>query len=132
VQKLLWAKPLIQGPKCHRFFASEFFHSLLKAQCTRAKAGRTLKRHEHQEQLECARDQSHGEEAREDRKRRQWFQERNFGEAAVMHGFKKARWRGIEKQSIQDLLIATIQNLKILARKDLWVFFCIRTSSLRR
>ena len=52
-----------------------------------------------------------------DRKRRQWFQERNFGEAAVQHGFKRARWRGLEKQTIQDQLIATIQNLKILLRK---------------
>jgi len=31
VQKWLWAKPLIQGPKCHRFFAPAFFHSLLVA-----------------------------------------------------------------------------------------------------
>jgi len=29
VPELLWAKPLIQGPKCHSFFVSEFFHSLL-------------------------------------------------------------------------------------------------------
>ncbi len=69
----------------------------LKDQCTRGKAGRTLKRHEHQEQLDHARSQSHSEGAREDCKRRQWFQERNFGEAAMMHGFKRARWRGIEK-----------------------------------
>jgi len=101
----------------------------LKAQCTRAKTGRTLKRHEHQEELDLARRQSHSEEAREDRKRRQWFQERNFGEAAVMHGFKRARWRGLEKQSIQDLLIATIQNLKILVRRSLWAFFCLTKPS---
>jgi hypothetical protein len=30
------------------------------------------------------------------------------------HGFKRARWRGLVKQSIQDLLIATIQNLRKL------------------
>lgn len=52
-----------------------------------------------------------------DRKRRQWFQERNFGEAAVEHGFKRARWRGLNKQTIEDQLIAAIQNLKILLRK---------------
>ena len=39
--------------------------------------------------------------ARSDRKRRQWFQERNFGEASVEHGFKRARWRGLWRQSIQ-------------------------------
>jgi hypothetical protein len=52
-----------------------------------------------------------------DRKRRQWFQERNFAEAATEHGFKRSRWRGLEKQTIQDQLIAAIQNLKILIHK---------------
>ena len=90
----------------------------LRSQCTRDKSGRTLKRHLHQELLDQARTQSHSEAARADRKRRQWFQERNFGEAATMHGFKRARWRGLERQSIQDLLIATIQNLKVMARRS--------------
>jgi transposase len=106
----------------------------LREQCTRDKSGRTLKRHEHQELLDAARAESHSEAAREDRKRRQWFQERNFGEAAVMHGFKRARWRGLGRQSIQDLLIAAIQNLKILARRHAWArlgllaFGILRTS----
>jgi transposase len=85
--------------------------------CTRAKAGRTVNRYHHQELLDRARKQSNGPSAVRDRKRRQWFQERNFGEAAVQHGFKRARWRGLEKQTIQDQLIAAIQNLKILIRK---------------
>jgi len=85
--------------------------------CTRAKAGRTVNRYHHQELLDRARRQSNGPAAVRDRKRRQWFQERNFGEAAVQHGFKRARWRGLEKQTIQDQLIATVQNLKILLRK---------------
>jgi len=89
----------------------------LRAQCTRAKAGRTLKRYPGQELLDRARRQSHGPAARRDRKRRQWFQERNFGEAAVEHGFKRARWRGLWRQQIQDLLIAALQNLKIYLRK---------------
>lgn len=92
----------------------------LRSQCTRDKSGRTLKRHEHQELLDHARRQSHSEAAREDRRRRQWFQERNFAEAAVLHGFKRARWRGLWRQSIQDLLIATLQNLKILIRRQFW------------
>jgi hypothetical protein len=70
--------------------------------------------------MEEARRQSHSEAAREDRRRRQWFQERNFAEAAVLHGFKRARWRGLWRQSIQDLLIATLQNLKVLVRKHFW------------
>jgi transposase len=88
----------------------------LRTQCTRDKTGRTLKRYAEQDLLDQARSQSHSEAARLDRKRRQWFQERNFGEAATQHGFKRARWRGLWRQSIQDHLIAAIQNLRILAR----------------
>jgi Transposase DDE domain len=40
--------------------------------------------------------------------------ERSFADAANRHGFKRARWRGLLKQSIQDLLIATVQNLRKL------------------
>ena len=85
--------------------------------CTRAKSGRTLNRYPEQELLDRARRQSSGPRAKRDRKRRQWFQERNFAEAATEHGFKRARWRGLEKQTIQDQIIASIQNLKILIRK---------------
>jgi transposase len=85
--------------------------------CTRSKTGRTLNRYPKQELLDRARRQSGGPSAVRDRKRRQWFQERNFGKAAVEHGFKRARWRGLNKQTIQDQLIAAIQNLKILLRK---------------
>lgn len=89
-----------------------------KEQCTRDKAGRTLKRYTHQHLLDRARRQTAGPAARRDRIRRQWFQERNFGEAATHHGFKRARWRGLQKQTIQDQLIASIQNLKILIRNS--------------
>jgi hypothetical protein len=89
----------------------------LRSQCTRDKSGRTLKRYEYQEALDKARQQSHSEAARQDRRRRQWFKERHFAEVAVLHGFKRARWRGWWCQSIQDLLMATPHNLKILVRK---------------
>jgi hypothetical protein len=89
----------------------------LAAQCTRSKAGRSLNRYPGHHLLERARRQSHGPTARRDRQRRQWFQERNFAEATTQHGFKRARWRGLPKQTIQDQLIAILQNLKILLRK---------------
>jgi transposase len=89
----------------------------LAAQCTRAKAGRSLNRYPGHHLLERARRQSHGPAARRDRQRRQWFQERNFAEAATQHGFKRARWRGLARQTIQDQLIAALQNLKILLRR---------------
>jgi len=88
----------------------------LAMQCTRAKAGRSVNRYRGHELLERARRQSSGPAARRDRKLRQWFQERNFGEAATQHGFKRARWRGLQKQTVQDNLIAALQNFKILLR----------------
>src|SRR5258706_15492709 len=52
--------------------------------------------------------------AKDDLKRRQHLIERSFADAANRHGFKRARWRGLVKQSIQDLLIAAVQNLRKL------------------
>jgi len=92
----------------------------LRQLCTRDKNGRTLKRFAGQELLNKARKQSHSPAAHCDPKRRHWFQERNFGEAAVHHGFKRARWRGLWKQSIQDYFIAGIQNFRIMARRRLF------------
>lgn len=87
----------------------------LRSQCTRAKVnGRTIQRHEHQELLDRARQQAHGPEAREDRKRRQVVIEQSFADAANNHGFKRSRWRRLWRQQIQDYLIAAIQNIRIL------------------
>lgn len=89
----------------------------LRSLCTRAKAGRTLKRYQNQELLDKARRQSHSRQGWLDRKRRQHLQEGNFADAANHHGFKRARWRGLQRQSIQDLIISTLQNLRKLARR---------------
>lgn len=89
----------------------------LREQCTRSRTGRTLKRHPKQRLLDRARKQTASRAAVEDRKRRQHFQERNFADAANHHGFKRARWRGLENQSIQDTLIAALQNLRLLGRR---------------
>ena len=42
--------------------------------------------------------------------------EGSFADAATHHGFKRARWRRLWRQRIQDLLIATVQNLRTLIR----------------
>jgi len=46
--------------------------------------------------------------------RRKYKAEGSFADAANNHGFKRARWRGIVGMRIQNLLIATIQNLRKL------------------
>ena len=94
-----------------------------RAQCTRSRTGRSINRYPEQELLDEARRQSHSEAGKLDRKRRQWFQERNFAEATTQHGYKRARWRGLWRQTIQDQIIATLQNLKILLRHHFSAFY---------
>ena len=90
----------------------------LRCQCTRAtKTGRTLHRHQNQELLDQARQQSHSPAARRDRKRRQQLIEQSFADAANNHGFKRSRWRRLWRQQIQDFMIAAIQNIRILVKK---------------
>src|SRR5260221_5516276 len=92
------------------------FSCRLRELCTRSKTGRSIKRHRDQNLLDRARRQANTQRARLDRKRRQHLMERSFADAANRHGFKRARWRGLVKQSIQDLLIATIQKPRKLIR----------------
>jgi transposase len=90
----------------------------IRAQCTRAKCGnaRTIMRHDKQEAIDEARKQSHSNEARQDRVRRKWMMEGSFADAANNHGFKRARWRRLWRQRIQDYMIAAVQNVRILLR----------------
>ena len=85
-----------------------------KAQCTRSPGGRSIKRHEDHEALQAARAESKSREARRDRGRRRYLMEGSFADAANNHHFKRARWRGLAQQQIQDHLIAAIQNIRIL------------------
>jgi transposase len=87
---------------------------VLRAKCTRSHHGRTVQRHEKQRLLDVARAQAHSAAARRNRKRRQHLMERSFADAANNHHFKRARWRRLWRQQIQDYLIAAIQNLRIL------------------
>jgi hypothetical protein len=40
--------------------------------------------------------------------------ERSFADAANNHHFKRARWRRLWRQQIQDYMIAVVQNVRIL------------------
>ena len=73
-----------------------------------------MRRHEDQKLLDRARRQANTKQAKLNRMRRQHLIERSFADASNLHGFKRARWRGLIKQSIQALLIATVQNLRKL------------------
>jgi len=86
----------------------------LRSQCTRASYGRTIKRHEHQELLNRAREQAHSPEAYRDRCRRKHLAEGSFADAANNYHFKRSHWRRLSRQQIQDFIIGTIHNIKIL------------------
>lgn len=89
----------------------------LRTRCTTSKRHvRKLKRHVAQEQIEKARAESHSGWARRDRRRRQHLMEGSFAAAANHHGFKRARWRRLHNQQVQDHLIAACQNIRIFLR----------------
>jgi len=91
----------------------------IRSQCTKAKSGnaRTILRHNQQEAVDEARKQSHSDAAKQDRVRRKWLMEGSFADAANNHGFKRARWRRLWRQQIQDYMIAAVQNIRILIKE---------------
>jgi transposase len=86
----------------------------LRAECTRSKSPRAIKRHMHHDPIQQARSESHSGWAKRDRRRRKYLMEGSFADAANNHGFKRARWRRLPNQQIQDLLIASCQNIRLL------------------
>jgi hypothetical protein len=90
----------------------------LRPQCTASKAGRRIQRYERQAELDRLRAQANGWAARKDRRRRQHLSEVSFADATNCHGFKRARWRRLWRQRIQNHLIATCQNVRILLRNS--------------
>src|SRR5258706_1049781 len=92
----------------------------LREKCTNAKtAGRTLQRHKQAAHVALGRQIARSPGARRDRRRRQHLMEGSFARAANEHGFKRSRWRRLWRQQIQDWLIATVQNIKILLKASL-------------
>jgi len=89
----------------------------LRSQCTRSKVGRSVTRPIFSELVEAGRTEAQSEAARQDRRRRKHIMEGSFADASNNHGFKRARWRGLWRQQIQDWLIAAVQNLRILLKK---------------
>jgi len=87
----------------------------LKAKCTKAKSGRTLKRHVRQNDLDFMVDQASNREAKRDIRTRQHLMERSFARA-TRYGYKRARWRRLWRVQIQEYLTAGIQNIMVLLR----------------
>ncbi len=87
----------------------------LKKQCTKAKSGRTLKRHARQNDLDFMLQQASSPESKKDIRTRQHLMERSFAQA-TRYGYQRARWRRLWRVQIQEYLTAAIQNIKILLK----------------
>ncbi|MBN1834182.1 MAG: transposase [Deltaproteobacteria bacterium] len=87
----------------------------LRDTCTRAKDGRSLKRHLRQDELDYLRMEASTTKAMRDIKKRQDLSERSFA-WSTRYGYKRARWRRLWRMEIQDFLIAAVQNISILIR----------------
>ncbi len=85
----------------------------LKKQCSRAKDGRSLKRHARQDELDIMVKYATSREANRDIATRQHLSERSFGQS-TRYGYKRARWRRLWRMQIQDFLIAATQNITVL------------------
>jgi transposase len=84
--------------------------------CTDGKRGRTLDRPARMPILERATVRIKSPMGQAHRKRRTWMMEGSFAQS-VRLGYKRARWRGLLKMTIQDYLVSAVQNLLLLIRR---------------
>lgn len=87
-----------------------------RAACTRARDGRRLTRCVGQEWIDWADRCCSQAHRRRMGRRRMYRAEGSFADAANHHGYKRARWRGLVGMTIQNLLIASAQNIRKLIR----------------
>lgn len=88
----------------------------IRDQCTKNKTGRTVKRHLRQAELDEMRAASRSPKSKKDIKTRQHLMERSFARAK-RYNFDRARWRGLWRMEIQELMICAIQNIQILVNQ---------------
>lgn len=87
-----------------------------RALCTSSKKARSVSRQVRQPILDRATARLKTTEGKAHRKLRQWMMEGSFARS-VRFGYKRARGRGLRNMTIQDYMVAAVQNLMIL----LWV-----------
>jgi transposase len=88
----------------------------LRKKCTRAKDGRSLKRHARQDELDIMLNEANSRSAKRDIKHRQDLSERSFA-WSKRYGYKRARWRRLWRMEIQDFLVAAIQNITVFVKQ---------------
>lgn len=107
---------------CYEYFCDQKICAICpqRADCTKSKTcGRTIKRHIHQDKIDQGKKEASSRVAKRDRVRRKWLMEGSFADA-TNHHLKRARWRRLWRQKIQNLLIAAIQNIRKLISRPKW------------
>ena len=109
-----------------------------RERCYTGKYEKRVDRHIDQDKMDWADSCLSGFRRRHLMSRRRHIAEGSFGDAATHHGFKRARWRNRWRVKIQNLLIASIQNLRkllkygwqkkspalVAAGQRFWGYFC--------
>ena len=88
----------------------------LRSGCTTNKAGRTVKRHCRQEDLDVMLEESRSGASKKDIKKRQHLMERSFARGK-RYGYDRARWRRLWRMSIQEYLVCAVQNIQVLLKR---------------
>lgn len=88
----------------------------LRPQCTQNKAGRRVRRHVRQDALDRKHYESRSTAGRRDIRTRQHLMERSFARSK-RYGYDRARWRGLWRVEIQELLTCTVQNIQVLVSR---------------
>jgi transposase len=99
----------------YRASAKACAHCELRNQCTHSKNGRTLKRHVRHDELNRALKEAQSSNAARDIRDRKHISECSFARS-TRYGYKRSRWRRLWRVTIQDFLIAAVQNIMVLIR----------------
>jgi len=75
-----------------------------------------VKRHLRQDELNAMREKCRSAEAERDIRTRQHLMERSFAQS-TRYDFDRARWRGLWRMQIQELLVCSIQNIQVLIKQ---------------
>jgi transposase len=88
----------------------------LRGHCTRNPNGRSLRRHQRQDDLERMRQVRRSARGRGDLRTRQHLMERSFAKSK-RYGYDRARWRRLWRVQIQEYLVCAVLNIQILLKK---------------
>jgi transposase len=99
----------------YRASARACAHCHLRKHCTRSKTARTLKRHLRQDELDMTLQEARSSTAARDIRDRKHISECSFARS-TRYGYKRSRWRRLWRVTIQDFLIAAIQNIMVIIK----------------